>query len=144
MTNDGSAGTNFSYIIESSDTNSDSAKTWALGVLGSVVAAFDIARDGISSLAQTVPSGSEPDMNVSWGSGTFAYTIDLNPVHKFPWAFVFSHALLSWILVVTFLRKVLETLFEILSDYASAQTGSVPNLQGGSGSSSTGRPMTES
>jgi hypothetical protein len=124
--------TNASYAVSGSDTNDVAAAAAASGQLSTVLGNFDTVNQQVGDgLNQTVPGGSEPNMNISWSAGNMAWTFDFNPVHQFPWAFTFSHAFLTWVLIVYFIKQILETLYQVIQDFAAAQTGGVPNLSAG-------------
>ena len=105
-----------SWGIPSWASNWDGAVSWVRSQMGSVLADLSSSSNGvIAAITPTAPTLTEPDMTLDLGSagGLSAMgfgTIDLNPVHKYPWIFTFARGLLKWILTVGFIFKVLQLL----------------------------------
>jgi hypothetical protein len=131
------------YSIAASDTNADAAASAAQSALGSdLISTMNNSTNGIVSyLSQTIPDGIEPDLTVTFPFANV--TLDLNPVTRFPWFFLFTHALMTWLTIVSFVSGAIKMIYDILHDYAAAQTGHVPNMTGGSGGTG-GTPAVES
>jgi hypothetical protein len=139
-TNNTSSG-GIGYVVNSEDTNSDGALASANNALGTpLLSAMSAASNGIGSyLTQTIPDGTEPDFTVSFPLAGVSF--DANPVTKFPWFFMFTHLVMTWITLVVFVAGCITMIYDILHDYAAAQTGNVPNM-GGGGGGGKGTPLT--
>jgi hypothetical protein len=132
---------NLTYSVSTSDTNSGAATTAAMTALGSpLTTLFTGSSNAVGSyLGQTIPAGSIPDFSISIPLA--GVSLDLNPVTQFPWFFQFCYLATTWLVLVSFSAGIIKTIYDILHDYASAQTGHVPNMGGGGGGSG-GTPLT--
>ncbi len=131
----------FTYNIQASDTNAGAAATAANTELGSDLTGLMSGESNtvVGFFNQTIPGGSEPNFSITI---PFAgVTMDFNPVTRFPWFFLFVHALVTWITILAFVAGSIRMLYKVLLMYAAAQTGHVPNMTGSNKTNSGGNVL---